>query len=92
MRKKLRAQYAEAGNLVLYQALLPGLAAGGTLRGEDTPAIAAALGMSEGSVRTAVCRLLRHHRELLVTEVGHTVANAEDINSEIDHLISIFRR
>lgn len=92
VRRKLRAQYAEAGNLNLYRALLPGLTAGGTLRGEDTPGIAAALGMSEGAVRTAMSRLLGHYRELLAAEVGHTVARAEDVNEEIDHLISVFRQ
>lgn len=91
VHRELRASYIAAGKLDIYLALRTGLAAGGTLRGEDTPGIASALGMTEGAVRTAMSRLLREYREILAKEVAQTVANPSDVDDEIDYLISVFR-
>lgn len=92
VQDKLRAHFAGRGKEPLYDALLPGLMNGGSLRGEDTPRIAAALGMSEGSVRVAMTRLLDEYRAVLRAEVRQTVERDEDVESEIAHLVSVFRR
>ncbi len=49
---------------------------------------AAALGMSEGAVRVTVHRLRGRFRELFREEVARTVANAEEIDEEIRHLLA----
>lgn len=87
----LRGSYAERGKEPLYEALRPGLVNGGSLRGEDTPRIAAALGMSEGSVRTAMSRLLDEYRQALRQEVRQTVEREEDVDAEIARLLAVFR-
>ena len=92
VQRKLRAQYAQTDKLDLYSALRPGLISGGTLRGHDTPGIAASLGMTEGAVRTAMSHLLHDFREILWQEVAQTVANAAEVEDEIAYLHSVFRQ
>lgn len=91
VQEKLRARFSERGKERLFGALLPGLINGGTLRGEDTPRIAEALGMSEGSVRVAMTRLLDEYRCLLRSEVRQTVERDEDVEAEIAYLLNVFR-
>lgn len=91
VQRKLRAQYQNKNKAVLYDALLPGLINGGSLRGEDTPSIAAVLGMSEGSLRVAMTRLLDDYRIVLRQEVAQTVEREEDVEDEIAHLMSVFQ-
>jgi len=45
------------------------------------------LGASEGAARVAVHRLRRRYRELLRAEIAHTVADPDDIESEIRYLL-----
>ncbi|MBX7211790.1 MAG: hypothetical protein K1X78_26025 [Verrucomicrobiaceae bacterium] len=92
VQDKLRARFCERGKEQLYDALLPGLMNGGSLRGEDTPRIAAALGMSEGSLRVAMTRLLDEYRTVLRAEVRQTVERDEDVEAELAHLLAAFRR
>jgi RNA polymerase sigma-70 factor (ECF subfamily) len=49
---------------------------------------AAALGMNESAVKTAVHRLRRRFRALVYEEVTHTVASPAEVESEIRHLWS----
>ena len=92
VQEKLRARFLERDKERLFEALLPGLINGGTLRGEDTPRIAAALGMSEGSLRVAMTRLLDEYRTVLRAEVRQTVERDEDVEPELAHLLSVFQR
>ena len=46
-----------------------------------------ALDMTEGAVKVAVHRLRRRYRDLLVDEIGHTVASPDEIDAEIRHLL-----
>ena len=71
----------------VFTALQPVLIAGGSLRGHDAAALAASLGMTEGALRTALLRLLRDYRRLLVDEVRQTVDRKEDVEAEIAHLM-----
>lgn len=92
VQDKLRARFRDRGKEPLYDALLPGLMNGGTLRGEDTPRIAAELGMSEGSVRVAMTRLLEEYRSVLRAELRQTVECDEEVEPELAHLMSVFRK
>ena len=51
--------------------------------------IAGALNLTEGTVKVAVHRLRQRFRELLRAEVAHTVAQPDDIDGELRHLISV---
>ena len=50
--------------------------------------MAADLNMTEAAVKVAVHRLRRRFRDLLREQVAETVANAEEIDPEIRHLLS----
>jgi RNA polymerase sigma factor (sigma-70 family) len=50
------------------------------------------LGMSETAVKSAVHRLRARHREILREEIAHTVATPEEIDGEIQHLLSVMSR
>jgi hypothetical protein len=65
---------------------------GGSLRGHDHETIAASLGMSPGSLRTALTRLLDSFRDLLREEVAETVEDKAEIEDEITHLMKAFER
>jgi len=51
--------------------------------------VAAALGLSEGAVRTAIHRLRRRYREILRAEIAQTVATPNEVDDELRHLIEI---
>lgn len=84
--------YAARGKTALFAALRPALIGGGSLRGEDTPQLAAGLGLSEGALRVAHSRLLIDFRETLVSEVLVTVGSTDAVDAEITHLLQVFRK
>jgi len=45
------------------------------------------LGIGEGAIRVAVHRLRRRYGELLRSEIGETVSNAEEIDNEMRSLL-----
>jgi RNA polymerase sigma-70 factor (ECF subfamily) len=51
--------------------------------------LASELGMSEGALKTAVHRLRRKFRNVLVAEIADTVASPEEVKDEIRYLLSI---
>lgn len=57
----------------------------------DVPqaALADQLGMSEGAFKVAAHRMRARYRELLRTEIAHTVASAGEVEDELRHLISV---
>ncbi|HEY9248125.1 MAG TPA: sigma-70 family RNA polymerase sigma factor, partial [Rariglobus sp.] len=69
-----------------FDALLPGLAG----RTADTPHsdLAEKLGITEPAVRVTLHRLRQRYRHLLREEVAQTVARAEDIDTELHHLLA----
>ena len=87
---RLKAQCEERGKGALFSALRPVLLAGGGMAGHAAAAIAASLGMSEGTLRVALSRHLRDYRALLEDEVSQTVERPEDVADEIAHLMSVF--
>ena len=54
--------------------------------------MAAALGLTESAVKSAVYRLRQRHRELLREEILQTVAAPGDVDDELRHLISVLGR
>lgn len=91
VRQKLQTAYAARGRERLFDALLPALMAGGSLRGEDAPGIAAALGLSHGALRVAMSRLLDEYRTFLREEVLQTVEGPEAVEDELAHLVRVFQ-
>lgn len=86
---RLEREYAGAGKTEVFGKLKP------SLTGEDSGAtyaqLAGELGMTEGAVKVAVHRLRKRFGALLRGEIAQTVADAEDIEDEIQHLFTLFR-
>ena len=90
--ERLRTQCGEQGKGAIFTALQPVLATGGSMRGHDTAAIAATLGMSEGALRITLMRHMHEYRTILEDEVFQTVERPEDVQDEIAHLMSVFAK
>lgn len=86
----LAQEYRDAGRAALFDALKPFLTptAGEACYDEA----ACALEMTNGAVRVAVCRLRERYREQLRREIGRTVAQASDVESELRHLARILAK
>ena len=54
--------------------------------------IATQFGIGESAVRVTVHRLRHRFREIMRTEIAHTVADFEDIDEEIRHLAEVLRQ
>ena len=89
---KLGEIYQKKGRPELFATLRPVLESGGSLRGDDSTALAARAGLSEAALRTALSRLLREFREILRAEVRLTVENADEIPDELSYLMGLFQR
>lgn len=88
--ERLKARCREQGKAALFTVLQPVLLGGGSLRGHDATAIAASLGVSEGTLRVALSRHLRDYRKVLEEEVQQTVENPADVADEIAYLMAVF--
>jgi RNA polymerase sigma-70 factor (ECF subfamily) len=90
--ESLGAKYELRGRSAIFAALRPALEAGGSLRGEDAPAIAARLGLSVDAVNSQFARLLREFREETQAAVRLTVEHAEEVEPELAYLAALFGR
>jgi RNA polymerase sigma factor (sigma-70 family) len=84
---RLRAEYVAASRAELFEELKhfqPGEQAGRSY-GE----VAARLGLSESSIKSAIYRLRQRHRDLLREEIAQTVSTPAEVDGEIRYLISI---
>ncbi len=86
----LREQYARDGKASLFATLKPCLI--GSRELQPYAAIGAELGMTEGAVKVAVCRLRERYRELLEEEIAHTVASPGDEEEGLRHLFRVLAR
>jgi RNA polymerase sigma-70 factor (ECF subfamily) len=59
--------------------------------GRPYPEIAAQLGVSEGAVKVAICRLRQRFGELLRAEIGKTVGTPAEVNGELRYLLAVVR-
>ena len=83
---KLREQYDSAEKQRQFELLKPFL----TGAGGDYQAVAEELGWTDNAARVAAHRLRTSYRELLRSEIAHTVAHADDVEEEIRWLFSVF--
>jgi RNA polymerase sigma factor (sigma-70 family) len=87
---RLEAESIAAGKSALVSRLLAALTGG---RGEAPfAAIAAELGMTEGSVRMAASRLRKRYGEILREEIARTVADPADVDAEVRALFAALAR
>ena len=81
LRKEFEGDEAGASRFDILKGFL--VADGGVKSYED---VAARLGISEGSARSAVSRLRQRFRELMRKEIANTVSRPEEIDDEIRYL------
>ena len=87
---RVREDYARDGKGALFHTLEPCLV--GSRETQPYAALGAELGMTEGAVRMAVCRLRERYRECLKAEIAHTVASAAEVEEELRHLLRVMAR
>jgi RNA polymerase sigma-70 factor (ECF subfamily) len=87
---RLREDYARDGKETLFQTLEPCLI--GNRDTQPYAALAAEMGMTEGAVKMAVCRLRERYRERVKEEIGHTVASSTEVDEELRHLFRVLAR
>ena len=87
---RLRAEFEQAGKTGEFDRLKTFLTA--DKREIPCPAVAAELGMSESTLRVAVHRLRKRYRELFREEIAHTLAEGEDIDEELRHLLTVLSK
>lgn len=88
----LEEAYVRQGKETIFRALRPALLAGGSLRGEDVPQLAAQLALSENALRIKLTRLMQEFRATLEEQVFLTVASRSEVADEIAYLTRIVRR
>jgi RNA polymerase sigma factor (sigma-70 family) len=87
--KRLKEEYRATGNELLFDSLkqlLPD-----EPQAPSRAEIAARLGMTDNALRQAFYRFRRHYQILLREEIGHTVADTNEIEDELRHLIAALR-
>jgi RNA polymerase sigma-70 factor (ECF subfamily) len=87
---RLRNDYGQEGKGALFHTLEPCLI--GSREAQPYAALAAELGMTEGAVKMAVCRLRERYRACLKEEIGHTVASPAEMDEELRHLFRVLAR
>jgi len=83
---RLDVEAARSGRAELFARLRPMLE--GDIRAESYREVGAALCLSEGAVKVAAHRLRARYREVLLEEVGRTVADPTEIDDELAELIA----
>jgi RNA polymerase sigma-70 factor (ECF subfamily) len=87
---RLEQEQASAGSSELFEALESRL--WGAEEAESYEQLAQRLGQKEGALRTAAHRLRHRYGDLLREEIAHTVADANEIDDELRHLITVLGR
>jgi len=85
VRKKLSLEYAAEGKGGLFEAVE------GCLAGEKAGPYAemgSRLGMKEGAIKMAVLRMRKRYRELLRSEVAHSVGRPDEVEEELRDLLA----
>jgi RNA polymerase sigma factor (sigma-70 family) len=88
--EKLRQEFADAGKAERFEWLKTFLE-DGTGPG-DYEQLGKKLGMAANTVAAAVHRLRQRYRELVRAEVAHTVANPDQVNEEMQHLLAVLAK
>ena len=82
--RRLRDEYASAGKGELFDGL--SFALTGDKSAEPYADLASRLKLSEGALRVSVHRIRQRYRQLLREEIAHTLAEGEDVDSELADL------
>ena len=90
VKRRLVDNWAAVGNEELFAALEPHLT--GAERLVPYAELGAGLGMTEGAVKTAVHRLRKEFGKLLRAEIARTVSSLEEVDDEIQNLLSVLAR
>jgi RNA polymerase sigma-70 factor (ECF subfamily) len=85
--RRLREEFAARGKAATYEALREWL--GREAGPGDYARAAAALGLTEGALAAAICRLRQRFRELIRQEVAQTVQSPAEIDGEMQYLCRI---
>ena len=85
--QRLRAEYEQEGRAEFFAALHPCLV--GDRTAQPYAELAVKLGVSEGTVKSAVHRLRQRYRELLRDEIAQTVAAPGEVDEELRHLFTV---
>ncbi|HXT12620.1 MAG TPA: sigma-70 family RNA polymerase sigma factor [Candidatus Angelobacter sp.] len=88
--RRLEAEFAKDGKTELFEALKPCLL--GERSAQPYAALAAKLGMTEGSVKVAVHRLRQRYRQLLRDEIANTVSKPDEVEEEMRYLFAVLSR
>ena len=86
--KRLEAEYSSAGKAALFDEL--SICVSGEKPRDSYAEIGRRLGTSEGTVKVMVHHLRQRYRQLLREEIANTVANSEEIEQEVQHLMTVF--
>ena len=89
-QSRLRSEYAASGKSQTHDQLEPFLSDAESAKSYDE--VACKLGLSASATKSAIHRLRRRHRELVREEIAHTVTNANEVEDEIRHLITVVAR
>jgi RNA polymerase sigma-70 factor (ECF subfamily) len=84
---RLRAEFEHAGKIGEFERLKSFLTA--DKREIPYATVAAELRMNESALRVAVHRLRKRYREMFREEIGHTLAEGEDIDTELRYLLAV---
>jgi len=84
---RLQSEYEQEGRGELFATLHPCLV--GDRSSQPYAELAAKLGVSEGTVKSAVHRLRQRYRQLLRDEIAQTVAEPGEVDEELRHLFAV---
>lgn len=83
---RLQKEYTDAGKQEQYEQLKPFLVGASELEPQEV--VAQRLGMTGGAFRTAIYRLRRRFRQLVLNEIAHTVAELDEVDDEVQRLFA----
>lgn len=86
----LAAEFAAAGKSEQFNALKPWLL--GELESVSQADTARQLGLTEGAVKVAIHRLRKRFRELVKTEIAHTLGDQGQVQEELRYLLEVLCR
>jgi RNA polymerase sigma-70 factor (ECF subfamily) len=85
--RRLAEEYKQEGRAELFAELNPCLV--GERTAQPYSELAARLGVSEGTVKSAVHRMRQRYRQLLRDEIANTVAEPGEVEEEFRHLFTV---
>jgi RNA polymerase sigma-70 factor (ECF subfamily) len=83
----LAGEFAAAAKTEQFEALKPWLV--GQFDSLSQADVARRLGLTEGAVKVAIHRLRKRFRELVKTEIAHTVPEPAQVQEELRYLVEV---